>query len=98
MVGVGETFALDLHISSYLICGTYFIVEIVPVRFRAVQAGRRGGLGLLGGGISPGPLDTLGGGSVPHPTWGWVLKRHRGQACMCMCEHSREMIGTPIGY
>jgi hypothetical protein len=53
MVGIGETFALELHISSYLMCCSYFIVEMVSGRFRAAQAGRRGGLGLLGGGISP---------------------------------------------
>ena len=44
MFGAGETFALELHISSYLMCCTYFIVEMVRGRFRA---------GLLGGGISP---------------------------------------------
>jgi hypothetical protein len=31
----------------------YFVVELVSGRFRAAQAGYRGGLGLLGGGISP---------------------------------------------
>ena len=45
--------ASALHISSYLMCCTYFVVEKVRGRFRAAQAGRRGGIGLLDGGISP---------------------------------------------
>ena len=50
MFGAGETFAIELHISSYLMC-TYFIADMVRGRFRA---------GLLGVGISPGPLDISG--------------------------------------
>jgi hypothetical protein len=80
MFGAGETFALELHISSYLMCCTYFIVEMVHGRFRA---------GLLDGGVSPGPLDISGVGSAPHPTLGWVLRRHCGEACMCASTHGK---------
>ena len=50
MFGAGETLAIELHISSYLMC-TYFIADMVHGRFRT---------GLWGGVISPGPQDILG--------------------------------------
>ena len=50
MFGAGETFAIELHISSYLMC-TDFIADMVRGHFRA---------GLWGGVISPGPQDIWG--------------------------------------
>jgi hypothetical protein len=79
MFGAGETFAIELHISSYLMC-TYFIADMERGRFRA---------GLWGGGISPGPQDIF---AAPYFGLGFKATSRGG---LHVREHSRETIGTP---